>query len=94
MKSYRAAHILVKTKFEAEDILLKLHKTKNPESFESLARKYSTCSSSINGGDLGEIKLGKAAEEFEEAALKLAENEITEQPVRTQFGYHIIKRLK
>ena len=92
MKSYRVAHILVKAKYEAEDLLLKLKKDQNL--FHDLARKFSICSSAKNGGDLGEIKPGKAAEEFEEAAMNLAENEITEKPVRTQFGYHIIKKLK
>lgn len=91
MKSYRAAHILVSAKHEAEDILRKLNA--KPEEFEALARKYSSCSSAPNGGDLGEVKTGKADPDFEEAALKLKMGEISKQPVRTRFGYHLIKRL-
>ena len=91
MKSFRSAHILVSAKHEAEDILRKLKA--NPKDFEALARKYSNCSSGSNGGDLGEIKLGKADPDFEEAALALKPHETTQQPVRTRFGYHIIKRL-
>lgn len=90
IKSYRAAHILVQAKYEAEDILLKL---KNGISFEDLARKYSSCPSSPQGGDLGELKIGRADSDFEEAALALKINEITKSPVRTRFGYHLIKRL-
>ena len=89
-KSYKAAHILVKAQFEAEDILRKL---KEGSSFEDIARKFSSCRSAPNGGELGEIKMGKAAEEFEEAALKLKPGEISQKPVRTSFGYHLIKRL-
>lgn len=91
MKSYRAAHILVNAKHEAEDILRKLKD--RPEDFEALARKYSSCSSATNGGDLGEVKLGKADAEFEEAVLDLKTGEISQQAVRTRFGYHLIKRL-
>ncbi|MEQ1723875.1 MAG: peptidylprolyl isomerase [Pseudobdellovibrio sp.] len=90
MKSYKASHILVTAKHEAEDILRKLGAT--PNEFESFARKYSICSSASNGGDLGEIKIGKADIDFEESVLNLKINEISKIPVRTKFGYHIIKR--
>lgn len=91
MKSYRVAHILVTAKHEAEDILRKL--TAKPEDFESMARKHSNCSSAPNGGDLGDIKIGKADPDFEEASISLKIGEISKQPVRTRFGYHLIKRL-
>ncbi|MBY0555033.1 peptidyl-prolyl cis-trans isomerase [bacterium] len=91
MKSYRVAHILVSAKHEAEDILRKL--IAKPEEFESMARKYSSCSSAPDGGDLGEVKIGKADPDFEDAALALKAGEISKQPVRTRFGYHLIKRL-
>jgi len=90
MKSYRAAHILVDSKYQAEDILKKLRMGKE---FSELARKFSNCASAVNGGDLGEIKIGKAHEDFEEAALKLKPGQTTDVPVRTSFGYHIIMRL-
>ena len=89
-KSYSAAHILVQARYEAEDLLLKL---RSGSSFEELARKYSSCASAPKGGVLGEIKIGKADPDFEEAVLSLKINEITEFPVRTRFGYHLIKRL-
>lgn len=91
MKAYRAAHILVTHEYEAEDLLKKLARGEN---FEDVARKYSSCSSAPNGGHLGLIKIGKAAEEFEEAALSLKPDQTTPKPIRTRFGYHIIKRLK
>ncbi len=90
VKAYRAAHILVSSKYQAEDILKKL---RMGSEFSEMARKFSTCASSINNGDLGEIKIGKAHEDFEEAALKLKPGQTTDTPVRTSFGYHIIMRL-
>lgn len=90
VKSYRAAHILVKAKYEAEDLLLKL---KEGSDFSQLAKRFSSCTSAANGGDLGEIKVDLADMEFEEATLELKVGEITKTPVRTRFGYHLIKRL-
>lgn len=89
-KTYKAAHILVRAKYEAEDLLLKL---KAGSSFEELAKRFSSCTSAAHSGNLGEIKIGQADMEFEEAVLGLKINEITKSPVRTRFGYHLIKRL-
>ena len=89
-KSYRAAHILVRAKYEAEDLLLKL---KSGSSFEDLAKRFSSCTSAANSGNLGEIKIGLADMEFEEAVLNLKIDEVTKTPIRTRFGYHLIKRL-
>ena len=89
-KTYKAAHILVRAKYEAEDLLLKL---KSGSNFESLAKRFSSCTSAANSGNLGEIKLGQADMEFEEAVLNLKIDEVTKTPVRTRFGYHLIKRL-
>lgn len=91
MKSYHVAHILVAQKYEAEDLLKKLNEGK---SFSELAQKYSTCPSGKVGGDLGPIAVGKADGDFEEAALLLKVDEISRQPVRSRFGYHLIKRIK
>lgn len=91
MKAYHVHHILVKAQYEAEDLIVKLNRG---ESFEALAQKFSTCSSAANGGDLGVLKTGKADPDFEESALALKPNEITKSPVRTKFGYHLIKRIK
>jgi peptidyl-prolyl cis-trans isomerase C len=90
MKSYRTAHILVNAKYEAEDLLRKLN---TGSDFAEMAKKHSTCTSAVNGGDLGEIKTGKADSDFEEASLNLKIGEVTKVPVRTRFGYHLIKRL-
>lgn len=84
----RASHILVEKEYEAEDVLKKL---KEGSSFESLAKAFSKCPSSEEGGDLGEFSKGQMVKPFEEAAFALKSGEVS-APVRTQFGYHIIKR--
>ena len=85
----KARHILVRHEFEAKDILRKL---KEGKSYEELAKDFSICPSALRGGDLGEFPRGKMVPAFEKALLQLKENEIS-GIVRTQFGYHIIKRL-
>lgn len=91
MKTYHVKHILVQHKYEAEDLLLKI---KKGESFENLALKFSMCSSAKNQGDLGILRLNQADSTFEEESLALKINEVSPKPVRTRFGYHIIKRIK
>ncbi len=84
----RASHILVKTEEEARDILKKL---KEGADFKKLAMELSQDpGTSKKGGDLGYFGKGKMNPEFERAAIKLKEGELSE-PVRTNFGYHIIK---
>ena len=85
----KAKHILVEHEYEAKDILKKISDGK---SFEELARDFSQCSSSSQGGDLGEFSKGMMVPAFEKALLQLKTDEVSEA-VRTQFGYHIIKRL-
>lgn len=85
----KARHILVNHEYEAKDILLKL---KEGKIFEELAKDFSQCPSAKSGGDLGEFTKGKMVPAFEKALLKLQENEIS-GVVKTQFGYHIIKRI-
>ena len=58
--------------------------------FEELARRHSTCPSKSSGGDLGWFGPGKMVKEFENACRKLGAGSISD-PVRTQFGYHVIK---
>lgn len=82
-------HILVKQKFEAEDIQKKLQAGSK---FEELAKKFSTCGSAANGGDLGAVDSRRFVPEFAEAAEQLKAGE-TSGIVRTQFGYHIIFRI-
>lgn len=85
----RAKHILVSHEYEAKDILRKLSQG---EAFEKLASDFSLCSSSKDGGNLGEFPKGRMVPAFEKALLGLKENEVS-GIVKTQFGYHIIKRL-
>lgn len=88
-RKVRAEHILVQT--EAQAIILET-KIKNGESFEVLAKEYSMCSSAQNGGDLGYFGRGQMVPQFENTAFNMAIGEISE-PVKTQFGWHIIKVL-
>lgn len=82
-----AKHILVSDIEEANSIKEELDK--NSISFEEAAKKYSTCPSKEQGGNLGEFGRGMMVPEFEKAAFELAIGEVSE-PVKTQFGYHII----
>ena len=84
----KARHILVKEEFEAGDILKKLEEGKT---FEELALTHSLCPSNKEGGDLGEFGKGSMVPSFEEAAFALEIGEVS-QPVRTQFGFHLIQR--
>jgi peptidyl-prolyl cis-trans isomerase C len=86
----RCAHILVKTDLEAKAILEQLNKG---ISFSKLAAEKSLCPSGKKGGDLGEFGRGSMVREFEVAAFALQKGQIS-QPVKTQFGWHIIKRLE
>ncbi len=85
----RAKHILVSHEYEAKDLRAKLGRG---ESFESLARDFSLCPSSKHGGDLGEFPKGRMVPAFEKALLALEKDQVS-GVVRTQFGYHLIKRL-
>lgn len=88
-KKIQAAHILVSYEYEARDILKKIEAG---EEFENLAKDFSICPSASNGGKLGEFSRGKMVPSFEKAAFALNPNEVSDI-VRTQFGFHIIKRL-
>lgn len=84
------AHILVKTEQEAKAIVEKLDKG---EKFATIAQTVSLCPSGKKGGDLGTFTRGKMVKEFETCAFTLQKGE-TSGPVKTKFGYHIIKRLE
>ena len=85
----RCAHILVEKMSVAQEVLQKLN---SGESFAKLAEQYSICGSRKRGGDLGEFGHGAMVKEFEQAAFALEKGQISGL-VKTQFGYHIIKRL-
>lgn len=84
----RASHILVEKQSQALKVLEEL---KAGADFRELARKYSTCPSGKKGGDLGQFGRGQMVREFEQTAFALKVGQVSE-PVKTQFGYHIIKR--
>ncbi|MHA1227574.1 MAG: peptidylprolyl isomerase [Candidatus Hodarchaeales archaeon] len=86
-----AKHILVKKRTLAETIIEELN---NGAKFEELAKKYSTCPSKKRGGNLGEFGRGQMVKEFEVAAFNLQKGQVTQVPVKTKFGFHIIKRVK
>lgn len=84
----RASHILVKTENDALELL---NKIKSEEvSFENAAMEHSLCPSGQVGGDLGFFGKGMMVKPFEDAAFNLDIGELS-QPVRTQFGWHLIK---
>ena len=88
MEKLNISHILVAQGFEADDVLRKL---KEGVSFEDLAAKFSTCPSGKSGGSLGDIELRRLDSTFAEAARKLSVGALS-GPVKTRFGYHIIRR--
>lgn len=88
MSKIKASHILVKKRSEADRLLKEIQ---GGADFADIARKSSICSSSKKGGSLGFFTRGKMVKEFEKAAFSLAKGELSEV-VKTEFGYHIIKR--
>lgn len=84
----RAGHILVATEGEAQQVVERL---KGKEAFEGLARRLSLDKvSGAKGGDLGTIERGTMVPEFEKAAYALKVGEVS-APVKTRFGFHIIR---
>ncbi|MBD64948.1 MAG: hypothetical protein CME62_07055 [Halobacteriovoraceae bacterium] len=88
--SYKAWHILLE---DEEDALYIKEQLQSGESFQSLAREYSECESGAKGGDLGRFSSGVMDAAFERALYHLEVGEIS-APVRTKYGYHIIKRVE
>ena len=83
-----ASHILVKTKNEAVSVINKLN---NKSQFSELARAYSIGPSAKNGGNLGWFGPGQMVKEFEKAAFLLEKGNISQKPIKTKFGFHVIK---
>ena len=90
VKEVHAAHILCKTDKKAKEVLEKLGAG---QSFAQMARKYSQCPSGKSGGDLGWFGKGAMVSEFEKAAFEGEKGKVL-GPVKTQFGYHLIKVLE
>jgi peptidyl-prolyl cis-trans isomerase C len=88
-KEYRARHILVEKEDEAKAIIASL---KRGGKFEDIAKKQSKDpGSGANGGDLDWANPGSYVKEFSDALVKLTKGQITEAPVKSQFGFHIIR---
>ena len=88
-KEYKARHILVETEDQAKKIMADL---KKGAKFEDIAKKQSKDpGSGANGGDLDWANPASFVPEFSEAMIKLKKGETTPAPIKTQFGYHIIR---
>ena len=89
----KARHILVKTKKEAEKIIDELRatpKAKLEQKFAELAKTYSKGPSARVGGELGWFKKAQMVPEFSKIAFSLKKGEFSQEPVKTQFGWHVI----
>ncbi|MEL7544328.1 MAG: peptidylprolyl isomerase [Pseudomonadota bacterium] len=86
-EEFRARHILVKTEADANDVVEQLNRGAD---FAELAKTKSTGPSNARGGDLGYFSKGQMVKPFEDAVLKLEKGAVSE-PVKTQFGWHVIK---
>lgn len=86
-ESMVASHILVDSEEKANDIIKEME---DGLSFEEAALKYSSCGSKDQGGNLGEFSRGQMVPEFDKVAFEL-EIGVVSEPVKSQFGYHIIK---
>ena len=88
-ETVNASHILVKTEEEAREIYAKI--SSGEMTFEDAAKAYSSCPSKENGGNLGDFGRGQMVPEFDTAVFSMEVGEVTGEPVKTQFGYHLIK---
>lgn len=87
-KEYHARHILVEKEDEAKSLITKL---KGGAKFEDLAKQSKDPGSAPNGGDLGWANPASFVKPFSDALVALKPNQLTDTPVKTQFGYHIIR---
>jgi foldase protein PrsA len=93
-ESVDARHILVKTKAEADKVRALLEADNSDANWKKVAAQYSTdTGSKNNGGSLGNFPKGRMVKPFETAAFALPVGEIS-QPVKSQFGYHVIEVTK
>jgi peptidyl-prolyl cis-trans isomerase C len=88
-KEYKVRHILVEKEADAKSIISKL---KAGEKFEELAKANSKdTGSAVNGGDLDWMNAQALVPEFSKAMVALQKGQVTDKPVKSQFGYHIIR---
>ena len=92
-RQVEALHILVPTEIKAQEIRKEIMSGQNQteifNNFRKAAKMYSKCPSGADGGMLGWFGRGDMVPEFEKAAFALTPGEVSE-PVKTQFGYHLI----
>lgn len=88
VEEVKAAHILVDDEKLAKSLIQKIE---GGEDFATLAKENSKDNTAENGGDIGYFAEGEVVEEFAKAAFETPVGEITHKPVKTQFGYHVIK---
>ena len=88
-QQYKARHILVETQAAAQEIIGQL---KSGADFEELAKEKSTGPSGPNGGDLGWFPPDQMVKPFSDAVANLENGSFTQDPVQTQFGWHVILR--
>lgn len=87
-KEYRARHILLEKEEEAKQVIAQL---KKGAKFEELAKKSKDTGSAQSGGDLDWNTPQTFVKEFSDAMVKLEKGKVTDAPVKTQFGYHVIR---
>ena len=87
-ETVEASHILVDSEEKAKEILEKINA--GEMTFEAAAAEFSSCPSAQNGGSLGEFGHGQMVPEFDQACFAMEVGAVSE-PVKTQFGYHIIR---
>ena len=88
-ETVNASHILVDNEEKANALLEKINA--GEISFEDAAKQNSSCPSGQNGGNLGDFTRGQMVPEFDSAVFSMQVGEISSAPVKTQFGYHLIK---
>jgi peptidyl-prolyl cis-trans isomerase C len=86
----RASHVLVEKHSKALELIQAI--VNKQKTFEQVALENSLCPSRKKGGDLGWFARGQMVKPFEDATFKLQIGQMMTEPVKTQFGYHIIKR--
>lgn len=89
-EQYKARHILVRAEDEAKEIIQQLSSSKTD--FAELAKEKSTGPSAPQGGDLGWFSPDSMVKPFSDAVIAMKDGEITQTPVQTQFGWHVILR--
>ncbi len=97
---YGAAHILIAARWDQKEAFEQARAVANavlaevkqdPSRFGDLAKRYSACPSALHGGNLGQISAGQTTPEFEKALTALTPGSMSQEPVETRYGLHIIR---